>query len=222
MYLAALLDDSRTDKNKYPLKSNINMDLAALADNTRTDKNTTHFYLQLYESLLHWRRTTANHVLEIGIGPSGTKNGGSIRLWHDYFYVAQIYALDIIPRTDIWPELFSSDRITVFASTDAYDVDFVKLHLAHVRFDMVLDDGPHTLESMIMFIHLYLPLLSDTGILIIEDVQSIEWIDYLKAAVPTEYSKYIQVYDLRHVKNRYDDLVFAIDKSQKGVGSSRS
>ena len=208
MYLAALLDDSRTDNN---------MDLAALVDDSRTDKNTTHSYLKLYDSLLHWRRTTAKHVLEIGIGPSGTKNGGSIRLWHDYFHVARIYALDIIRREDVWPELFSSDRITVFASTDAYDVDFVKLHLAQVQFDMVLDDGPHTLESMIMCIQLYLPLLSATGILIIEDVQSIEWIDYLKAAVPSEYSSYIRVYDLRHVKNRYDDLVFAIDKSQNAV-----
>jgi hypothetical protein len=37
---------------------------------------------------------------------------------------------------------------------------------------MVLDDGPHTLESMIKFIEFYSQILADDGILIIEDVQT--------------------------------------------------
>jgi len=78
---------------------------------------------------------------------------------------------------------------------------------------MMLDDGPHTLESMIQFIKLYSQIMKDDGILIIEDVQSIDWIDELKKVVPNELVKYIEVYDLRHIKNRYDDIVFVINKN---------
>jgi len=35
----------------------------------------------------------------------------------------------------------------------------------------MLDDGPHTLESMKQFIKLYSQIMTDDGILIIEDVQ---------------------------------------------------
>ena len=73
------------------------MNLTSIADSTRTDKNTTHSYLELYDQLLVSRKTTAEHVLEIGIGPADKPNGGSIRMWHDYFDIAQIHALDIIP-----------------------------------------------------------------------------------------------------------------------------
>ena len=77
----------------------------------------------------------------------------------------------------------------------------------------MLDDGPHTLESMTKFIELYSQIMTDDGILIIEDVQQWEWIDILKNAVPEDLKKFIKVYDLRKFKNRYDDIVFTINKS---------
>ena len=76
---------------------------------------------------------------------------------------------------------------------------------------MLLDDGPHTLESMISFIQLYSDKIADQGILMIEDVQSIEWIPKLKSVVPKHLLEYVRVYDLRMIKNRYDDIVFTID-----------
>ena len=67
--------------------------LDSIADHYRTDKNTTHSYLALYDQLLFSRRTTAKHVLEIGIGPADKPNGGSIRLWNDYFETAVVHAV---------------------------------------------------------------------------------------------------------------------------------
>ena len=67
------------------------MSLEQIVDNTRTDKNTTHSYLPLYESLFKNKKETAQNILEIGI-----QNGGSIKLWRDYFINATIYGLDII------------------------------------------------------------------------------------------------------------------------------
>jgi sugar lactone lactonase YvrE len=77
----------------------------------------------------------------------------------------------------------------------------------------MLDDGPHTLESMKQFIKLYSQIMAENGILIIEDVQSLDWIDILKNEVPEHLKQYIKTYDLRSNKNRYDDIVFTIDKS---------
>ena len=75
-----------------------------------------------------------------------------------------------------------------------------------------MDDGPHSLESMKQFIRLYSQIMTDDGILIIEDVQSWDWIDILKNEVPENLKQFIKIYDLRHNKNRYDDIVFTIDK----------
>ena len=76
----------------------------------------------------------------------------------------------------------------------------------------MLDDGPHTLESMKQFIKLYSQIMTDDGILIIEDVPILDWISILKNEVPENLKEYIKVYDLRHVKGRWDDIVFTIDK----------
>ena len=74
-------------------------DLEKLVNNSKTDKNTTHSYLPLYQKLLENKKETAKNVLEIGIGDFGEKNGGSIKLWKDYFTNATIYGLDILPIT---------------------------------------------------------------------------------------------------------------------------
>ena len=68
------------------------------------------------------------------------------------------------------------------------------------------------MASQEKFIELYSPLLSDNGILIIEDVQDINWLEHLKNKTPQHLKQYIKTYDLRKNKDRYDDIVFTIDK----------
>ena len=55
--------------------------------------------------------------------------------------------------------------------------------------------------------------MKDDGILVIEDVQSIEWINTLNDAVPDDLKNNVSVYDLRSNKGRYDDILFVINKS---------
>ena len=191
--------------------------LSQLIDNSRTDKNTSHSYIDLYETLLSSKKYTATNVLEIGIGDGGqgVTNGGSIKLWHDYFQCATIHALDIQPITEIWPELLGNDRIKLYTSIDAYNYNtFKQLFLdINLKCDLILDDGPHTLDSMKTCIELYTQILTDNGILIIEDIQDILWIDILKSVVPENLQQYVKVFDLRHIKGRHDDILFVIDKS---------
>jgi hypothetical protein len=189
--------------------------LSELIDNSLTDKNTTHSYLELYERLLNKKKETAQNVLEIGIGDFGEKNGGSVLLWKKYFKNATIYSIDILPISRVIDELINDPRIKLYTETDGYNIDFFQNTFLNqgLKFDFMLDDGPHTLESMIQFITLYSQVLTDDGILIIEDVQSMDWIHDLENAVPENLKQYINVYDLRGNKNRYDDIVFTIDKS---------
>ena len=181
-----------------------------MIDNSRTDKNTTHSYLPLYQKLLKNKRETAKNVLEVGI-----HMGGSIKLWSDYFTNATVYGLDIIHIDDMWECIKNNEKIILYTSTDAYNDEFFINHFLNrnMRFDFMLDDGPHTLESMRQFIKLYSQIMTDDGILIIEDVQSWDWIDTLKDEVPENLKQFIKIYDLRPNKNRYDDIVFTIDKS---------
>ena len=85
------------------------MSLEQIVDNTRTDKNTTHSYLPLYGSLFKDKKETTQNILEIGI-----QNGGSIKLWRDYFINATIYGLDIIcvkhGLRRIWREIWPGIR----------------------------------------------------------------------------------------------------------------
>ena len=68
---------------------------------------------------------------------------------------------------------------------------------------------------MIQFIKLYSQIIDDDGILIIEDIQSWDWIDILKNEIPENLKNFVNVYDLRLNKNRYDDIVLTIDKTRK-------
>jgi hypothetical protein len=184
--------------------------LERLIDNSRTDKNTIHSYLPLYEKLLTSKKETAKCVLEVGIC-----NGGSIKLWKDFFTNATVHGVDIIDIDSVWSEIKNNRDIVLHTSTNAYDSDFVTTRFLNknIKFDFLLDDGPHTLESMKQFIHLYSQVMADDGILVIEDIQDWEWIDVLKNEVPEHLKEFVKVYDLRVNKSRYDDIVFTIDKS---------
>ena len=183
------------------------MSLEELADNSRTDKNTTHSYLPLYQQLLAGKKETAKNVLEVGIWA-----GGSIKMWSDFFVNANVYGLDII--NDVWEGLKNNEKIILYTSTDAYNENFFidKFLNQNIKFDFMLDDGPHTLESMVQFIRLYSKIMADDGILIIEDVQDWSWINVLTNEVPDHLKQFVKVYDLRQNKGRYDDIVFTIDK----------
>jgi hypothetical protein len=191
------------------------MSLDKIVDDRMTDKNTTHSYLPLYHQLLKSKKETAKNVLEIGIGCQGNTNGGSILLWHNYFKNATIHALDICPIEHICTGIQNNKSIIIYSSTDAYNNDFFVTHFLNknIKCDFLLDDGPHTLESMKTFINLYSQIMTDDGILIIEDVQSWDWIEILTNEVPDHLKQYVKTYDLRPTKNRYDDIVFTIDKS---------
>jgi hypothetical protein len=193
----------------------MNKKLIELIDNSLTDKNTTHSYIDVYEKLFSKKKYDNNNILEIGIGEpyKDNRNGGSIKLWHDYFINSTVYGIDIYPITKINKIIKNKKRIELLTGHDAYNMDFVKKYISGKKYDIMIDDGPHTLESMIFFIKNYLPLLSENGILIIEDIGNMEWTNILINSIPPEFVNKTshEIYDLRNIKNRWDDVLLVIE-----------
>ena len=86
----------------------------------------------------------------------------------------------------IMDEIKNNDRIKLYTNSNGYNEDFFKKTFLdeNIKFDMMLDDGPHSLESMTEFIKLYSQIMTEYGILMIEDIPSLEWIDEFKLVVP--------------------------------------
>lgn len=165
--------------------------------NPESDKGTVHSYIEhYYNERLKPYRHSAEKVLEIGV-----LNGASTRLWKKYFTKAGIVGIDILPQE---PEA----GITYFCG-DAYDIETISLF--NQEFDVIIDDGPHTLQSQIEAILVWSKKLKPGGILVIEDVQSM-----LNAQILMQYCQLFQwfcrIVDLRHIKDRYDDLLIEIVK----------
>jgi len=182
--------------------------LLDLVDNSRTDKNTSHTYLEVYDTLFEKKKLTARHILEIGIF-----EGGSIQLWHDFFPNATVYGVDIMQDRHVWPRLKEQERIVLHTGVDAYNEAFFQSEIVRPwKYDILIDDGPHTLESMALFLSMYSHRLAEDGILVIEDVKSLVWCDILRNQVPQHLQPYVKVFDRRALKNRQDDILFVIDR----------
>lgn len=184
------------------------MELRKLVDNSTTDKDTLHSYLDTYENLFKAKRYTSTAIMEIGVD-----KGGSIKLWNDYFTNARIFGLDIMNNNpNITDIKLNYPRVNLLLNTNAYDLN---LNIFNNKFDIIIEDGDHLLSNQIKFIKNYLSILEEDGIMIIEDIQKMEDLEILINETPEEYKKYIEIYDLRKNKGRYDDILFVINKNKR-------
>ena len=98
-----------------------------------------------------------------------------------------------------------------FEFKDAY-ADETIAEFKDEYFDIIVDDGPHTLQSQIDCITKWWPKLKVGGKMIIEDIQTEDDLLVLRAMNPPSGS--LNVYDLRPNKGRYDDIIIQIIKEK--------
>ncbi len=170
-----------------------------------TDKeHPNHGYIsKCYDELFSEYQNKPINFLEIGLA-----SGGSLLLWNDYFTNAKIYGVDsgadsrftqCIENVKQYPNIN-------LIKADAYDP---KLNDVLPNFDIIIDDGPHTLDSHIKCLNLYLPKLNSNGVLIIEDIGDEVWIEeYKKVLLPNCDYKIIDTD--RNIE--YNNLLFVIRK----------
>jgi hypothetical protein len=133
-----------------------------------TDKNSYHSYIEdVYDQFFAPSRNKKIKLLEIGVAYSG-----SVRLWKDYFVNGEIYGIDPLQNNseakEVTWELIDNpvDGIKIIVD-DAYKKEVAD---SLPKFDFIIDDGPHTVESQIECVNLYLPKLKKNGVLFIEDL----------------------------------------------------
>lgn len=174
-----------------------------------TDKNSYHSYIKnFYEKEFEPYKESKIDLLEIGI-----ETGGSLKLWKEYFLNSKsIVGVDISDEK-IDPKYKNIDGVSVNIG-DAYDKTFSN---KFDKYDIIIDDGPHTLESQIKSIEFYLPKLKQNGLFIIEDIQSVEHFDILIdeskeicESIDNQFEYCVECIDLRDNKGRWDDLIFLI------------
>jgi len=157
-------------------------------------------YTPFYERLFAGIKDHLGFVLEIG-----TDGGGSLLAYRNWFKYCTVIGMDINPA----PEAVQGQQRVVHIQEDAYNTNSVK-KLKDYHFTAMIDDGPHTLESQLFFVEFYVPLLSEDGIAVVEDVQDIEHISKLAGKLPPGFMGY--GVDLRWADDRYDSILFVAQR----------
>jgi SAM-dependent methyltransferase len=174
-----------------------------------TDKILGHSYDIFYSECFNNLINKKGVLLEIGV-----QYGGSSLLWHELLKNFNLVLTDI--NNQIHEKIIQKmdkNRYEFFLmdSFRKESVELLKLKYPN-GFDIIIDDGPHTFESQQFTLKEYSKLLNENGILIIEDIQRYEYCEQLISTPLDINFSSLDIVDLRHVKNRYDDLLIVLKK----------
>jgi len=131
--------------------------LYPLAVKYNTDKGSMHQYTKFYSGL--FKREAVKRVLEIGI-----KEGGSLRMWKEWFPKASVIGIDCCSDC-----LFTEERIKTYWADQGNRQQLRDLPLGK-DFDLIVDDGSHRLPDQIASLSVLFPLLRQGGYYVIEDI----------------------------------------------------
>lgn len=159
--------------------------LDSLIEKYGTDK-TISGYSKSYEYLFNDIKNEVTSLLEIGIGSLDAnvdsnfrqiieskyegvsfhhyRQGGSLRVWRDYFPKAQISGVDIAEDCRL-----TEDRITTYIC-DSTDKNACDKQLSTAMFDIIIDDGSHKAEAQLKTFKNFFSRTRFGGLYIIEDL----------------------------------------------------
>ena len=181
-----------------------------------TDKSFPHSYIQnLYEEIFV-SFPTISSILEIGVW-----KGASCALWKLKSPRALVVGVDIhIGEMHPIAAKFRDDGKIEIHENDAYSDEFMMNEKRD--FDLIIDDGPHTIESQIKALK-FRRKLSPRGLLVIEDVQD-GAIDFwkLRRSLPKEERDLCCWISFSNTSYRFDDAVFIYSPSIEAIGKLRS
>ena len=201
-------------------------ELCKLMKEHGSDKATWHNYTLFYYDIFLPFKDKALNFFELGLGtknpdiPSNmkmiavdaeTKPGGSLRAWGKFFSNAIIYGADIDRNI-----LFQSDRIHTFYCDqtdpktiyDLWNNDILK----NLTFDIIIDDGLHTIDANICFLQNSLKKLSKDGVYIIEDISLKDMPLYNETLLRLTESLFFnhKIIPFNHDMNNHDNAICLI------------
>jgi len=122
-------------------------------------------YFDVYEKHLSRFIGKSTKVLEIGV-----QNGGSIDMWLQYFGEGtKVVGIDVNPAC---LELQYNGNVEIVIG-DQSSVEFWQNFLQkHNDFDIVIDDGGHTMKQQIVTLEQVYPFVNEKGVFLIEDTHT--------------------------------------------------
>lgn len=163
-----------------------------------------HAYGPYYNKLFEPLENEKISLLEIGI-----YTGGSVKLFADYFKNGKIVGVDI-------NNYFKYDKIkfeNLFLHFfDAYNLNNIN-QLPIKKYDIIIDDGPHTIDSQIFFLSNFGKFLNDNGTLILEDVPYYN-VKEIMSTITCDKSN-IKIYDWHIESERFDDVIIEFKNKNK-------
>lgn len=155
-------------------------------------------YFDIYDLYFKKYRDQEVVILEIGVF-----QGGSLKMWKEYFgEKAKIYAIDINPLC----KQFETDSIKIFIGSQE-DRDFLKMIKNQIpEIDILIDDGGHEMQQQIVAFEELYDHIKLGGIYVCEDLHTSYWNQYgggyRKPGSFIEYSKnFIDYINAWHVSN---------------------
>lgn len=137
------------------------------------------YYAQIFSD-----RSKIRKIVEIGIGGYSHHNTGgqSLRTWHTYFPHSKVFGLDIVDKS-----YHQNQRIRTFVCDQSSEEQLHSFAKKNGHFDVIIDDGSHRPDHVILSFITLFPFLKSGGVYIVEDIQSSYWPEWGGATNPEEY-----------------------------------
>lgn len=164
-----------------------------------SDKVTVHGYGPIYDDLFGVSRSPIQALLEVGVAW-----GASLRGWCEAFPQARIYGLDLGAPSEMLPE---QCRFTLADAADPPSLTraLQTLGIEVSSLDVIIEDTSHTFRDQVAMLLLLWDYLKPGGIYVVEDIPP-----------STPHTPFTRlggvIHDLRHVQNRYDDVLAVFHK----------
>ena len=153
------------DQTQYQYLDQIALSLDPNKDSGKSSN--WHNYTEIYSHYFGSIKDKPLKFLEIGIN-----KGSGVKLWENYFKNAELHFIDI----SFGHAEYFSNRSFYHLADQANPSDLLRvMQTTGGEFDIMIDDGGHTMyQQIISFITLF-PFLKSGGIYIIEDLHTSYW-----------------------------------------------
>ena len=101
-------------------------------------------------------------ILEIGVG-----SGPSLKMWYDFFTVAKIHAIDVVPQKQ-----HENDRVKTYVCDQSNRDELLRTIEMIGGVDIIIDDGSHVVSHQQISFGTLFPFLKSGGQYWIEDLHT--------------------------------------------------
>lgn len=142
----------------------------SLALSAGTDKSSAwHNYTRVYSKYFDALKDIPIRMLEIGI-----YKGDSVKFWERYFPNAELHFIDITSKYI----QYQSNRSAYHFLDQTDTAALQQLGESFGKFDIIIDDGGHTMEQQIASFKALFPYVNSGGMYVIEDLHTSYWREY--------------------------------------------